>query len=154
MDIEEKTQSTRFKERLLTAIPNLVSHTVNNSLVVLFDDQVHELITEYVQCPDDFYAALRKVVHPILSDIRKQENKFTGSFSNSCQVQSVPKTLLALTSALIDGEMTSCDQPSQESLSVSQMIVSHTRKPTKRKAKLKNTISQTRENKRHLCWSM
>ena len=81
--IEEKTQSTRFKERLLTAILNLVSHTVNNSLVVLFDDQVHELITEYVQCPDDFYAALRKVVHPIRSDILKQENEFNGSFSNS-----------------------------------------------------------------------
>ena len=43
--------------------------------------------------------------------------------------------------------MTSCDQPSQESLSVSQMIVSHTRKPTKRKAKLKKQSHRQRNRK-------
>ena len=67
----------------------------------------------------------------------KQENKFTGSFSNSCQVQSIPKTVLALTSALIDGEMTSSNQPSQEALSVARIIVSQMRRPSKRKARLK-----------------
>ena len=145
--IEEKAQSTRFTERLLDAIPNLVARTVSNCTVVLFDEKVQELITEYAQSPDNFYAALRKVVQPIRSDILKQENEFTGSFSNSCQAQSVPKTLLALTSALIDGEMSSCNQPSQESLSVSQIIVSHTRRPTKRKAKLKKP-SRRRHNKK------
>ena len=145
--IEAKAQSTRFTERLLDAIPNLVVRTVSNCTVVLFDEKVQKLITEYVQSPDDFYAALRKVVQPIRSDILKQENEFTGSFSNSCQAQSVPKTLLALTSALIDGEMTSCNQPSQESLFVSQIIVSHTRRPTKRNAKLKKP-SHRRHNKK------
>ena len=67
----------------------------------------------------------------------KQKNKFTGSFSNSCHVQSVPRTVLALISALIDGEMTSSNQPSQEALSVDQIIVSQMRRPSKRKARLK-----------------
>ena len=110
--IEKKTQTTRFTGRLLTSIPNLVTSTVNKNTVVLFDDKVQELIVNYVQSPDEFYAALRKVVHPVRSDIMKQENKFTASFSNSCQVQSAPKTVLALTSVLIDGEMTSSNQPS------------------------------------------
>ena len=35
--IEEKTQTTRFTERLLTAVPNLVARTVSNSTVVLFE---------------------------------------------------------------------------------------------------------------------
>ena len=135
--IEEKTQTTRFTERLLASIPNLVARTVSKNTIVLFDDKVQELVVDYVKTPDEFYNAMRKVVHPIRSDIMKQENKFTGSFNNSCQNQSVPKTLLALTSALIDGEMTSCNQPSQEALSVAQIIVSQTRRPSKRKAKLK-----------------
>ena len=145
--IEETIQTTRFKERLLAAIPNLVAHTVNNASVVLFDDQVQEIITQFVQSPDGFYDALRKVVLPVRSDVLKQENEFTGSFSNFCQAESVPKTLLTLTSALIDGEMSSSDQPSQESLSVAQMIVSHTRRPTKRKAKLKKP-SRRRHSKK------
>ena len=128
--IEEKTQTTRFTERLLASIPNLVARTVSKNTIVLFDDKVQELVVDYVRTPDEFYNAMRKVVHPIRSDIMKQENKFTGSFTNSCQNQSVPKTLLALTSALIDGEMTSCNQPSQEALSVAQIIVSQTRRPS------------------------
>ena len=135
--IEEKTQTTRFTGRRLASIPNLVTSTVNKDAVVLFDDKVQELTINYVQSPDEFYAALRKVVHPIRSDIIKQENKFTSSLSNSCQVQSIPKTVLALTSALIDGEMTSSNQLSQETLSVAQIIVSQMRRPSKRKARLK-----------------
>ena len=75
----------------------------------------------------------------------KQENKFTSSFSNSCQVQSIPKTVLALTSALIDGEMTSSNQPSQEAVSVAQIISSQMRRPSKRKAQLKKP-SRRRHN--------
>ena len=115
--IEEKAQSTRFTQRLLNSIPNLVSSTVNTSTVVLFGDKVDQLIADYVKSPDEFYAALRKVVHPIRSEIIQQDNKFTGSFDSLSQVQSVPKTVLALTSALTDGEMTSSDQPSQEAFS-------------------------------------
>ena len=62
-------------------------------------------------------------MHPTRSDIMKQENNFIGSFSNFCQVQSILKTVLALTSALTDGEMTYSNQPSQEVLSVAQIIV-------------------------------
>ena len=61
----------------------------------------------------------------------KQENKFTSCFSNLCQVQSVLKTVLALTSSLIDSEMASSNQPSQEALSVAQIIVSQMRRPSK-----------------------
>ena len=134
--IKEKTQTTRFTGQLLASIPNLVRSTVNKNTLVLFDDKVQKLIVNYVQSSDVFYVVLQKVVHPIRLDI-KQENKFNGSFSNSCQVQSVTKTILALTSALIDGEMTSSNHPSQEALSVAQIIVSQMRRPSKQKARLK-----------------
>ena len=135
--IKEKTQTTRFTGQLLASIPNLVRSTVNKNALVLFDDKVQKLIVNYVQSSDVFYVVLQKVVHPIRLDIIKQENKFNGSFSNSCQVQSVTKTILALTSALIDGEMTSSNHPSQEALSVAQIIISQMRRPSKQKARLK-----------------
>ena len=135
--IKEKTQTTRFTGQLLASIPNLVRSTVNKNTLVLFDDKVQKLIANYVQSSDVFYVVLQKVVHRIRSDIIKQENKFNSSFSNSSQVQSVPKTILALTSALIDGEMTSSNHPSQEALSVAQIIVSQMRRPSKQKARLK-----------------
>ena len=102
-----------------------------------FGDKVDELIVDYVKSPDEFYAALRKVVHPIRLEIIQQDNKFTGLFDSMSQVQSIPKTALALASALIDGEMTSSDHPSQEALSVAQIIGSQTSKLSKRRAKLK-----------------
>ena len=76
----------------------------------------------------------------------KKENKFTGLFSNSSQVQSVPKTVLALTSALIDGEIISSNQPSQKALSVAQIIVSQMKRPSKRKARLKKPTWNQRYN--------
>ena len=78
-----------------------------------------------------------EVVHPVRSDIMKQVNRFSVSFNNSCQIQSVPKTLQALTIALVDGEMSSSNQPSQGALSLAQIIVSYARQPSKRKAKLR-----------------
>ena len=63
--IEERTQTTQFTGRLLAGIPNLVTSTVNKNTVVLFDNKVQELIVNYVQSPNEFYAALRKVVHLI-----------------------------------------------------------------------------------------
>ena len=56
--IAEKDHTTRFTQRLLNSIPNLVSSTVNKSTVVLFGDKVDKLIADYVKSPDEFYAAL------------------------------------------------------------------------------------------------
>ena len=63
--IKEKTQTTQFTGQLLASIPNLVTSTVNKNTIVLFDDKVQELIVNYVPSPDEFYAALQKVVHVI-----------------------------------------------------------------------------------------
>ena len=77
-------------------------------------------------------------MHPIQLEIILQDKKLTGLFDSLslsvCQVQSVPKMVLALTSKLTDGEIISSDQPSQEALSVAQIFVSQTSKPPKQRA--------------------
>ena len=92
-------------------------------------------------------------MHPIRLEITLQDIKLTGfSLSLSvCQVQSVPKTVLALTSELTDGEMTSSDQPSQEALSVAQIFVSQTSKPPKQRANA-NTPSPDITECNRLLW--
>ena len=103
--IEEKAQTTWFPQRLLNSIPSLVNSTVNKNTVVLFGDKVDELIVDYVKSPHEIYAAPGKSVHSIRLEIIQQHNKFTVSFDTMSQVQSVPKTVLAVASALIDREL-------------------------------------------------
>ena len=123
MGIEEQCQTTRFAKKLVSFIPNLVSTNVNNRLYVLRSEKVEELMTSHVQCPDTYLASLQKVVHPIRTAISQQENSFDGKYDGSSQISSVPKLLLLLIMLLIDG-CTSM-KPSQQALSVAQLITYH-----------------------------
>ena len=102
----------------------------------MFGDKVDELIVDYVKSPDEFFAVLRRVMHTAGQQIQR-------SFDSLSQDQSVPKTVLALTSAMIDEKITSSDQLTKEALSVGQIIVSQTSKPSKRRAKLKKTTRRS-----------
>ena len=144
--IEEQCQTTRFTQRLVAYIPNLVSQIVERKTIVLFDKQVQELVSDYVTCPDDFFASLRKVVHPIRIDINDQTNTFVGYFDGSSQVNSVPRTLLLLTSALIDGSTSNVSGCSQEALTVAQLILSHARSPAKKSRKKQETKTVVRRH--------
>ena len=104
----------------------------------MFFDTVSSLIDDYVDSPDGFFSSLRKVVTPIRSEIQKKKNQFSGKFDSSCQINSVPRTLLFLTKALIDGNGGYEDEFSQETLTAAQIIISHVRKePQKRSHRIK-----------------
>ena len=83
LGIDEQCQATRFSERLVKSIPNLVSTTVNNKLYVLRSEKVEKLVSSHVKCPETYLASLQAVVHPIRVAIDKLENTFTGHFDNS-----------------------------------------------------------------------
>ena len=129
--ITEQIQTTRFTEKLLGSFPNLYSKIVNKKTVVLFLDTVSSLIDDCVDSPDEFFSSLRKVVTPIRSEILKKKNQFSGKFDSLCQINSVPRTLLPLTKALLDGNGGYEDVFSQESLTAAQIIISHVRKEPK-----------------------
>ena len=69
----------------------------------MFDQQVDNLIRDYVETTDEFCASLRKVVNPIREAIFEKKNNFDGHFKPLCQSETVPKSLLLLISSLIDG---------------------------------------------------
>ena len=56
--IEEVAQTTKFTQRLLNSIPNLVSSTVNKNTAALFEDKVDQLIVDFAKSPNEFFAAL------------------------------------------------------------------------------------------------
>ena len=80
MGIEEQCQTTRFVEKLVASIPNLVQGNVDNRLYVLRSEKVEELMSSHVKCPDSYLASLQKIAHPIRIAIHKQENSFEGHF--------------------------------------------------------------------------
>ena len=128
--IIEELQTTRFTQKLMESLPDLRTNIAKDRrTVVVFDDQVRRLVNEYVETPDEFYASLRKIVSPIRKEIFDIKNKFDGHFDPKCQLNSVPKRLLLMISALIDGssETSGCNF-SQETLTTAQLIMSHTRK--------------------------
>ena len=85
---------------ILVLQANRLSRRKDGKTIVMFDQQVDNLIREN---PDEFYASLRKVVSPIWKAIFEKSNNFGGNFEPLYQSESVPKSLLRLTSSLIDG---------------------------------------------------
>ena len=67
-------------------LPNLhSSRRKDGKTIVMFDQQVDNLIRDYVETPDEFCASLRKVVNPIWKAIFEKKNNFDGHFEPLCQ---------------------------------------------------------------------
>ena len=62
--ISETVNTTRFLTKLIESLPNLYSsRRKDGKTIVIFDQQVDNLIRDYVETPDEFCASLRKVVN-------------------------------------------------------------------------------------------
>ena len=133
LGISEQPNTTRFTEKILHALPNLCTKIINKKSVVLFSDTVSSLVKDYIESPDEFFIALRKIVLPIRKEIFKQKNNFTDDLNLNKQNESIPKRLLFLTNALIDGFNRDVVNVSQESLTAAQIIVSNATQRTKAK---------------------
>ena len=103
LGISEQPNITRFTEKILHALTNLCTKIINKKSVVLFSDTVSSLVKDYIESPDEFFIALRKTVLPIRKEIFKQKNNFNDDLNLNEQNESIPKRLLFLTNALIDG---------------------------------------------------
>ena len=57
---DQQIQTPRFTEILLSSLPDLCSNVVNRKNVVLFNDKISELVTEYTETPDDFFCFTKK----------------------------------------------------------------------------------------------
>ena len=129
---QEKVNATRFAERLVKCLPELHIETIDNKTRLVFKRKVKELIGEHVKCPDDFFFSLRSALCLVHKEMADQCNEFCGSFNNSSQFTSIPKSLLYLITTLIDGFSLTDNNFTQEILSVAQIIMWNYRKSNKK----------------------
>ena len=133
LEISEQPNTTRFTEKILHALPSLCTKIINKKSVVLFSDTVSSLVKDYIESPVELFIALQKIVLSIRKEIFKQKNNFTDDLNLNRQNESIPKILLFLTNALIDGFNRDVVNVSQESLTAAQIIVSNATQRTKAK---------------------
>ena len=100
--IQEKVNTTRFTERVVKSLPELYIGTIDDKTRLVFKRKVKELIGEHVKCPDNFLFSVRSVLSPVRKKMADQRNELDGSFDNSSQFTSTPKSFLYLISTLID----------------------------------------------------
>jgi len=133
VEISEQPNTTRFTQKILHALPKLCSKIINKKSVVLFADTISTLVKDYIESPDEFFIALRKIVLPIRKEIFQLQNDFTDDLNLNHQSKTIPKRLLFLTNALIDGFHRDAVNAKQESLTVAQIVVSNATQRTKKK---------------------
>ena len=131
-EIQERVNTTHFTERLVKSLLEFHKETIDNKTRLVFKRKVKELIGEHVKCPDDFWFSVRSVLSPVRKEMAYQYNEFDGSVSNSSQFTSISKSLLYLISTLIDGLSPTDKNFTQETLSVSQIIMWNYRKSNKK----------------------
>ena len=92
-DISETVYISRFVAKLIESLLDLHSSSrKDGKTIVMFDQQVDNLIRDYVEIPDEFCAFMRKAVNPIRKAFFEKKNNFDGHFQPLCQSQSVPKS--------------------------------------------------------------
>ena len=50
LGVDEQCQTTRFAEKLIRSVPNLIKTTVDSKLYVMQSQKVEELVSSHVKC--------------------------------------------------------------------------------------------------------
>ena len=61
IEILEQPSTTRITEKLFNAFPNFCSKSINKKLFFLLSDTISTLDKDYIESPDEFFIALRKM---------------------------------------------------------------------------------------------
>ena len=126
---EVNVHSTRLKNRILAAIPSIKAYNEGKEVLLAFDKDVGSALKELISQDFDSDAlVLGKTAKIIRRDIFKIKQEFQGKFPEGCQENSVPSSLNALISMILDGpDITSQSEagkdPSNASQAISQLVV-------------------------------
>lgn len=123
-----QVHSTRLKDRLLAAFPDMKSYPQGRDVLLAFDKDVGEAIIS--ACKRDFDSdalCLLRAAEIVRREIFEMDQNFNGTFADDCQEKSVPASLLALMRMVIDGPSLkpreSQDRPtSTASLTLAQLV--------------------------------
>ena len=118
--------STRLKEKILSYIPQLEAYNEGRNVLFAASENVGKSLRRSCQLGDESEAVLlSRAANIIRQDmLRKKCEPFSGSFTEDCQENSVPQSLLMLISMILYGTSIkdNASYLSQPALSLSQLI--------------------------------
>ena len=104
VEVSGRINSTRFKDRLLTAVPDLSAHVSGKEVLLTYSNNIGTAITFACDKNYDSNAIiLAKAATIVRRKLFEQKNKFNGSFSKDCQEAAVPDALLCLVRMILEG---------------------------------------------------
>ena len=127
---DEAVHSTRLKDKILSQIPDISSHTTRSkgqSIILMFDDDISDLVTQEKQCRDYDMDALyiAKAAEIVRRDMFHNDCIFEGSFTEKCQDNVIPTSLKALVDMLLCGPSITknVENTDQASLTICQLLM-------------------------------
>ena len=101
---ETRHHSTRLKERLLVHIPDLEAYKEGHDIILAFKKDIGSALSRI--CESDEYdngIILSRAADIIRKEMLFLSNSFSGHFDKSCQLNSVPFSLLNLVTMILKG---------------------------------------------------
>ena len=96
--------STRLKDRLLSQISALLAQNKGREVFLVYDEDIGAVLQFDVENSDDSNAVhLAKAAQIVRKDMLEKKQNFDGTFTSSCQKDSVPTSLLALVTMILEG---------------------------------------------------
>ena len=104
MQTEGRVHSSRLKNRLLAHFHDLRAYQEGRDIFLAFNEQVTGALKDAgMESLDAEAIYLAKAAKIICQDMFKTTTAFCNSFDEDCQVKSVPQSLLALISMILNG---------------------------------------------------
>ncbi len=118
--------STWFKNQLISRVPGLQAHKRGKQVILTSDDVATEAILAALSYSSEVDGMhLVHIAKRIRQDVFDEEKLLSGNFDKSCQIDSVPNTLLLLMQMILEGtsiSLTTDNKTRDIALSISQLI--------------------------------
>ena len=126
--VSGRVHSTKLKDRILSYFPDMEAHTQGREVVLIFNKAVGIALGKACEHDTDSDAVhLARAATIIRRSMFNKRREFNGSFHAQCQEQSVPISLLALVTMVLNGpnikSQTSSSSVPQPPLTLSQLLL-------------------------------
>ena len=122
-----RVHTTELKNRILRYFPNLEEHKRGRDILLAFNEDVGAALR--MACEQDADSDgihLARAANIVRRDMLKMTTAFSGSFDTLCQEESVPNSLIALVSMILNGpnihEQSSHSSIPAPTLTISQLL--------------------------------
>lgn len=119
--------SSRLKDRLLSALPDLQAHYEGNNIILSFYEDFSAALRKACDFDDDAMHLVR-ATQIVRKKMFEKKYSFNGSFKNSTEQDAVPTSLMALVRMIFDGpsiksQSEHVTSTSRAALSISQLLM-------------------------------